>query len=209
MAGEDGETRTVFIVDDDDDIRRSLTRGLEMRGYVVESFASPIEFLQQVSPLRTGCLLLDYGMPGMNGLELQQKLNVRGSTLPIIFLTGHGGVPESVQAIKAGALDFLEKPFRQSDLIERLEAAFQHLSERNARDGHSRNLRSRLALLTAREREIAEWMLERPSEISSKEIAARLKISPRTVDHHRARILEKLQIKSVAELIAFGASGQG
>lgn len=193
---------TVFIVDDDEDIRKSLVRALEWRGYAVESHASAQSFLDAYDMRRPGCLILDYGMPDMNGLELQQRLNALNISLPIIFITGHGGIPESVQAIKAGAVDFLEKPFRQSDLIDRIETAFAIAHERIAQDKQSRGRRERLARLTARETEIVERMVARPAEISSKEIAAALGISPRTVDHHRARILEKLGVRSVAELIA-------
>ena len=113
---------TVFLVDDDEAIRLSLSRALAKRGYRVEAHASAASFLAAWSEERRGCLVLDYGMPGMNGLELQARLNAMGATLPVIFITGHGGVPESVQAIKGGALDFLEKPFRQAALIQRIEA---------------------------------------------------------------------------------------
>ncbi|WP_199261864.1 response regulator transcription factor [Paracoccus binzhouensis] len=195
-------TLTIFVIDDDDDIRRSLARALERRGYAVESHASAQSFLEGYDPRRPGCLILDYGMPGMNGLELQKHMNAMGMAIPIIFITGHGGVPESVQAIKAGAVDFLEKPFRQTDLLERIETAFVIARARLADEEQSRNHRARFERLTAREMEIVERMVARPSEISSKEIAAALGISPRTVDHHRARILEKLNARSVAELIA-------
>lgn len=193
---------TVFLIDDDEGIRRSLQRALEKRGYTVESHASAASFLAAYDPARQGCLLLDYGMPGMNGLELQRHLNVLGATIPVIFITGHGGVPESVQAIKAGAVDFLEKPFRQAHLVERIETAFAVARERLDLHEQDRRLRARFQSLTARELEIVQRMIARPSEISSKELAAALGISPRTVDHHRARILEKMNVKSVAELIA-------
>ncbi|WP_018001555.1 response regulator [Paracoccus sp. N5] len=193
---------TVFLIDDDEGIRRSLQRALEKRGYTVESHASAASFLAAYDPARQGCLLLDYGMPGMNGLELQRHLNLLGATIPVIFITGHGGVPESVQAIKAGAVDFLEKPFRQAHLVERIETAFAVARERLDLHEQDRRLRARFQSLTARELEIVQRMIARPSEISSKELAAALGISPRTVDHHRARILEKMNVKSVAELIA-------
>lgn len=193
---------TVFLIDDDEDIRKSLQRALEKRGYAVESHASAASFLAAYDPARQGCLLLDYGMPDMNGLELQAHLNELGATIPVIFITGHGGVPESVQAIKAGAVDFLEKPFRQADLVERIETAFAIARDRLDLDERARDQRARFQRLTARELEIVERMIARPSEISSKELAMALGISPRTVDHHRARILEKMNVKSVAELIA-------
>lgn len=164
---------TVFLIDDDEGIRRSLQRALEKRGYAVESHASAASFLAAYDPARQGCLLLDYGMPGMNGLELQRHLNVLGATIPVIFITGHGGVPESVQAIKAGAVDFLEKPFRQAHLVERIETAFAVARERLDLHEQDRRLRARFQSLTARELEIVQRMIARPSEISSKELAAR------------------------------------
>lgn len=199
------QTLTVFVIDDDEDIRKSLHRALERRGYLVECHASAASFLGGFDPRRAGCLVLDYGMPEMNGLELQKHLNDLGATIPIIFITGHGGVPESVQAIKAGAVDFLEKPFRQTDLVERIETAFAIARGRLADEEQTRRQRAKFDRLTAREQEILARMIARPSEISSKELASALGISPRTVDHHRARILEKMNVRSVAELIALAA----
>ena len=199
---------TVFVVDDDEDIRTSLSRALSKRGYQVETHASARSFLAAYGPGRGGCLILDYGMPDMDGLELQRHLNAEGMPIPVVFITGHGGVPESVQAIKAGAIDFLEKPFRQAALVERIEAAFVISRERLRSQAQSEQKRARFDRLTAREMQIVAMIIEHPSETSSKEIAARLNISPRTVDHHRARILEKLDVRSVAELIA-RAQGDG
>lgn len=195
-------TLTVFVVDDHDDIRSSLARGLTKRGYEVETYASARAFLAAYHAGRPGCLVLDYGMPDMNGLELQKHLNATQMPIPIIFITGHGGVPESVQAIKAGAVDFLEKPFRQADLIACIEVAFNLTHARLAFEARSQRHRARFDRLTARELEIVKRILAEPSATSSKEIAAHLGISPRTVDHHRARILEKLEVKSLTELIA-------
>ena len=189
---------TVFVVDDDAGIRTSLVRALRMRGYQVKAFASAAEFLAHDRQGAGGCLVLDYGLPGMNGLELQRHLNQMGAQLPIVFITGHGGVPESVQAIKAGAVDFLVKPFRQADLIARIETAFQITREQ-------RQSQARFERLTDRESQIVERILANPREASSKEIAASLGISPRTIDHHRARIMEKLGVKSLAEMIALAS----
>jgi FixJ family two-component response regulator len=200
MTDDDG-VRTVFIVDDDPAIRSSLTRGLRLRGLDCEAFESAEAFLAAYDETRLGCLILDYGMPGMNGLELQQHLGDRGIAIPIIFITGHGGIPESVQAMKGGAIDFLEKPFRQTDLIQRIHAAMD-MAETMRREGlATRQIKERLARLTPREQEIVDHMLANPAEVSSKEIGRYLDISPRTVDHHRARILEKLDVGSVVELI--------
>lgn len=196
---------TVFVVDDDAGIRSSLVRALSLRSYRVAAFASAVEFLDEFELGVGGCLVLDYGMPGMNGLELQRHLNNMGAQLPIVFITGHGGVPESVQAIKAGAVDFLEKPFRQADLIARIDTAFQITRELRQTQARSEQQQARFGRLTSRESEIVERIVENPREASSKEIASALGISPRTVDHHRARIMEKLGVKSLAELIALAS----
>jgi two-component system response regulator FixJ len=202
------DTPTVFLVDDDDSIRTSLARALGKRGYNVTTFASAEEFLETYNPMRRGCLVLDYGMPGLNGLELQKRLADDKVAIPIIFISGHGGIPESVQAIKAGAVDFLEKPFRQHTLVACIEAAFvSDLEERVAQAG-AKSAHERFARLTAREQQIARLMIANSSNTSSKEIGRELNISPRTVDHHRARILEKMEMKSVAQLIDLSASAE-
>lgn len=192
---------TVFLVDDDAAIRSSLSRSLTKRGFVVEDFAAATDFLDSYDPESPGCLVLDYGMPGMNGLELQQKLLAIGYQIPIIFITGHGGVAESVQAIKSGAIDFLEKPFRQAVLIDCIQSAFDLDATLRAQNQAKRRAQASFNALTDREQEIARLMVSDPSNASSKQIARTLEISPRTVDHHRARILEKMQVGSVAELI--------
>ncbi|TNF22242.1 MAG: response regulator transcription factor [Rhodobacteraceae bacterium] len=191
----------VFVVDDDEAIRTSLTRALEMRDYTVEAFGSAAEFLAAYDPARAGCLVLDYGLPGMNGLELQAHMNASGITLPVIFITGHGGIPESVQAMKGGAVDFLEKPFRLSGLVERIETACARAAHELTVASRESDVARRLENLTAREREIVECILDHPGETTSKAIGRFLDISPRTVDHHRARILEKLQVRSIVELV--------
>ncbi|MFV0360028.1 response regulator transcription factor [Tropicimonas sp.] len=191
----------VYIVDDDADIRSSLSRALRVRGFTVESFESARQFLDRYDGNLFGCLILDQGLPGMTGLELQRHMNAQGHALPIIFITGHGGVPESVQAIKGGAIDFLEKPFRQTELIERIHAALESAERLIDSESRNRDARQKLGRLTPREREIVDYMLANPADLSSKGIARALDISPRTADHHRARILEKLEIGSVPELI--------
>lgn len=201
LMAKSSESPTVFIVDDDPAIRSSLARALQLRGFRVQTYESAIRFLDQFDGNAFGCLILDQGLPGMTGLELQKHLNERRSNLPIIFITGHGGVPESVQAIKNGAADFLEKPFRQSDLIERIHDAIKGAEAAVHAERENRDARRRFERLTPRESEVVEYMLANPSEVSSKGIARALEISPRTVDHHRARIFEKLEIGSVAELI--------
>ncbi len=191
----------IFIVDDDDDIRASLSRALRTRGYTVEVFASAQAFLDSDATDRHGCLILDYGMPEMTGLELQQHLWKRGFKLPIIFITGHGGVPEAVEAMKYGALDFLEKPFRQDMLIKRIDAALALDVQNRQSEETARAALRRLESLTDREREIAAFLVANPAQSSSKDVARHLDISPRTVDHHRARILDKMNVASVADLV--------
>lgn len=194
-------TLTVFLVDDDPDIRSSLSRALEKRDFNVESFASAAEFLSTYDGTQTGCLLLDYGMSEMNGLELQEHLISSGYDIPIIFITGHGGIAESVKAMKSGAVDFLEKPFRQETLVACINEAFAKAVETETQKEKTKVHRDNYARLTSREQEITQLMVTNSSSISSKEIGRQLDISPRTVDHHRARILEKMATKSVAELV--------
>lgn len=192
---------TVYVIDDEEDIRKSLTRSLTKRGYQVESFSSAHEFLENHDPNKPGCLLLDYGMPEMNGLELQEKLNEMELSIPIIFMTGHGGIPESVKAIKAGAIDFLEKPFQQKVLIAAIKSAFERVSVINQDVEDAKALKAKFETLTTREKEIAQFIVQNPADTSSKNIGRQLDVSPRTIDHHRARVLEKMDVTSVAELI--------
>lgn len=196
----------VFIVDDDEDIRTSLSRALRTRGYETCVFASAQAFLDGYTTEQSGCLILDYGMPEMSGLELQAILVARGYSLPVIFITGHGGVPESVQAMKLGAIDFLEKPFRQEALIKQIDAALELDVQRRVGQSKVRDARACFKNLTDREREIAGLLVSNPSNASSKDVARQLDISPRTVDHHRARILEKMRVNSVAELVDLSIS---
>jgi two-component system response regulator FixJ len=191
----------VYIVDDDEDIRISLARALRTRCYNVDVFASAQAFLDGYDAEQPGCLILDYGMPGMSGLDLQARLVDQGVYIPIIFITGHGGVPESVQAMKLGAVDFLEKPFRQETLVKQIDAALKLDAKARQRYDKTRSAKARFENLTEREREIANLLVSNPASCSSKDVARHLNISPRTVDHHRARILEKMNVQSVAELV--------
>lgn len=203
------ETPLVFLVDDDQDIRTSLTRALGQRGFEVEAFGSAACFLEGYCGNRVACLVLDYGMPKVNGLALQAEVNRRGWPLGIVFITGHGGVRESVQAMKAGAVDFLEKPFRQSELVERIGVALEVARSRATANASQRETRTRFSRLTEREAEIVDHVLTNPARASSKEIGAALGISPRTVDHHRARILEKLDVRSFVELVKVATTMRG
>ncbi|GLQ36354.1 DNA-binding response regulator [Amylibacter marinus] len=192
---------TVYLVDDDADIRTSLSRALHKRNFSVVSFASAAEFLASYDGDTQGCLLLDYGMNDMNGLELQRHLIDAGHHIPIIFITGHGGIAESVTAIKAGAVDFLEKPFRQQTLINCITSAFEQARLYQDSTRQAKIRQDRWARLTDREQEIARLMIANSASISSKDVGRTLDISPRTVDHHRARILEKMHVNSVTELV--------
>lgn len=195
-------SQLIYIVDDDADIRSSLLRAMRIRGFEAEGFATAAEFLESYDRTRIACLILDQGMPDMSGLELQKHLTANGYSTPIIFITGHGGVPESVQAMKGGAVDFLEKPFRQSELMDCIHSALSLAKSMHADSRKNHALQQRFGKLTPREREIVNHMISHPSEVSSKEIGRHLNISPRTVDNHRARILEKLGVCSVVELMA-------
>lgn len=196
----------VFIVDDDAVIRTSLSRALQVRGFEVQAYASAEAFLDGYNPKQPGCLVLDYGMPDMTGLELQEVLLQRAISIPVIFITGHGGVPESVQAMKLGAVDFLEKPFQQDVLIAAIREAFARDATARSNRAQVDAVRVKFARLTEREQEIMAFFVANPAATSSKEVARRLDISPRTVDHHRARILEKMEVKSVVELVDLSRS---
>lgn len=196
----------VFVVDDDPTLGVSIRRSLIARGFVVELFNSAAKFLSAFGEGCPGCLVLDHGLPEMSGLELQALLIERELLIPIIFISGHAGIPESVQATKAGAIDFLEKPYRLEVLIERVEAALD-LDRRQRRVVEDLTVaRLTLDALTRREKEIFDLVCAKPESSSSKAIGRELEISPRTVDLHRARILEKLQCRSIVELIGkFGS----
>jgi FixJ family two-component response regulator len=161
-------------------------------------FASAQEFLAAWQPSQPGCLVLDIRMPGMSGLELQQQLNLRGAVIPVIFMTGHGDVPMAVEAMQHGAFDFLQKPFRDQDLLDRIQLALVRDGERRAALGEHNRIRAHLESLTAREREVLDLMTLGKQ---NKAIAQDLGVSPRTIEIHRARVLEKMNAHSVAELV--------
>lgn len=196
------EQPTVFLVDDDPGVRKALPRGLRRRGLNVQAFDSASEFLNSYTAGQPGCLILDLSMPGMDGLELQQELINRCITIPIIFITGHGGIQQSVQALRAGAIDFLEKPFLPDTLVERIAEAFAQ--DQKTRDDAKRlaSIRSGFERLTSREWEVCQLLLSSQPTLSSKEIARELGISHRTVEQHRSRIFEKTRAHSVSELLS-------
>jgi two-component system response regulator FixJ len=189
---------TIFVVDDDAAVRDSLKMLLRSVGQAVETFGSGQEFVDAYSEDRAGCLVLDIRMPGMSGLELQQKLNERHSIMPIIFITGHGDVPMAVEAMQAGAVDFIQKPFRDQDLIDRINQALEKDQNNRAALGERNDIRKRLETLTPREREVLDLVVHGKA---NKVIAGDLKLSQRTVEIHRARVMEKMQASSLAHLV--------
>lgn len=188
----------VYIVDDDAAVRDSLSLLLRLKGYNNRAFSCAEEFLAHFSPGWCGCLLLDIRLTGMDGLALQRDLARRGSTLPLIFITGHGDVAKAREALKAGAVDFLEKPLDDQALIAAVDEALDiAVRERNA--GAARDtLAARLERLTGRERQVLEMVVE---GCHNREIAAQLEISPRTVEVYKARMMEKMQARTLSELL--------
>lgn len=189
---------TVFIVDDDDPVRDSLKMLMRSVGLTAETFAGAAEFLEAYDPDRPGCLVLDIRMPGMSGMELQDKLNEVHAILPIIFITGHGDVPMAVKAIQYGAADFIQKPFRDQDLLDRINKAIEHDASNRAQLIETRDIEERLANLTPREKEVLDLIVDgRPNKV----IAADLDVSQRTVEIHRARVMDKMRASSLAHLV--------
>lgn len=196
------EQPTVFVVDDDPAMLASVTRSLTKRGYKVEEYKTGEAFLTAFGRGRAGCVVLDYGLPGMNGLEVQAKLIEDKIVAQIIFVTGHGGISESVIATKGGSIDFLEKPYRPQILQDRVEEALNLDRVHQQRLHDQAAMERALCELTIREREVFQLMINRPELSSSKGVALVLDISPRTVDKHRAQILLKTGCRTVLELIS-------
>jgi FixJ family two-component response regulator len=189
---------TVFVVDDDRAVRDSLALLVHSVGLKVETFSSAQEFLDAYQPDRRGCLVTDIRMPGMSGLELQERLSADDLRIPVIVLTGHGDVPAAVRALKGGAVDFVEKPFNPQallDLIQQAIARDDEIRELAAQEAH---VAERMALLTPREHEVMELVV---AGKANKVIAIELAISERTVELHRGRIMKKMQARSLAELM--------
>jgi two-component system response regulator FixJ len=188
----------VYIVDDDEAVRDSLSALLESKGYEVASFGSAPEFLDTARSLPAGCLVVDIRMPEMDGLELQRQLIERSFGFPLIVITGHGDVPLAVRAMKAGAVDFVEKPFAAESILDSLTAAFARLAAPAEQDPTAVAATSKLDRLSSREREVLEGLL---AGLPNKSIAYDLGISPRTVEIHRARVMDKMGARSLSELI--------
>jgi FixJ family two-component response regulator len=190
--------RTVHVVDDDPAVRRSLERLLDAAGFHVVSYQSPAAFLSAASGLSAGCVLLDIRMPGVDGLEVQARLNRLRVNLPVIVMTGHGDVPSAVRAMKAGAVDFLEKPFDDETLLNAIGGAFAKASRLIGGDREAVRAAQRIATLSPREREVLDALL---AGRQNKVIAFDLNISVRTVEVHRARMMERLGTKQFADAI--------
>jgi FixJ family two-component response regulator len=201
VIGDHG-METIFLVDDDPAVSKALSRVLREEGWNVETFESAEAFLARGDRQRRGCLVLDVTMPGLDGLELQRRLTEQGRALPIVFLTGHGDIPMSVQAIKAGAADFLTKPVDSEALLSAVRAAIeQDVSAHQAR-AEIAGFEHRLATLTSREREVLAAVVKGKL---NKQIAGDLGIVEQTVKFHRARIMERMQARTVAELMHIAA----
>ena len=189
---------TIFVVDDDPAVLKSLGRLLRSAGLHVETCNSPQDFLARHNPALPGCLVLDVAMPGLNGLEVQQALAAIGDERPIVFLTGHGDIPTSVEAMKRGAVDFLTKPVNAVDLLRAIHSAIVKDSVRRLERDEVEEFKQRLATLTPREREVLPYVISgRPN----KQIAGELGTAEKTIKVHRARVMEKMKVQSVAELV--------
>jgi FixJ family two-component response regulator len=189
---------TVMVVDDDTGVRNAMRLLLKSVGLESALYPSAQEFLAAYQPAQPGCLVLDIRMPGMSGLELQEQLNLRGAVIPVIFMTGHGDIPMAVEAMQHGAFDFLQKPFRDQDLLDRIQRAIAKDGELRKSLGEHERIRTHLESLTPREREVLDLMTKGKQ---NKAIAQDLGVSPRTIEIHRARVMEKMGAQSVAELV--------
>jgi len=197
--------RLVHLVDDDESVRKSVGFMLKTSGLRVQGYASGTELLKQSRTLEAGCILLDIRMPGMDGLEVQQALRDAGVTLPVIIMTGHGDVPLSVKAMKAGAIDFIEKPFEKAALLAALEQGFATLQQSEDKRERAKDALVRLQVLTPREREVLDGLAE---GLPNKTIAYDLGISPRTVEIHRANLMTKLGVRSLSEALRLAFAAQ-
>jgi two-component system, LuxR family, response regulator FixJ len=198
MTKETKRKPVIYIVDDDDGMRRALTVLMTTVGYQPLAFSRPAEFLAKYDPNQAGCLVLDVRMPEMSGLEVQQQLNRSGSLLPVLLITGHGDIPMAVQAMKDGAFDFLQKPFRDQDLLDRINAALKQDAQNRDSVDRLADLRQRADSLTPREREVLGHVVDGKA---NKVIAIDLGLSERTVEIHRANVMEKMGARSVAHLV--------
>lgn len=194
----------IYIVDDDEAIRRSLSFMLKTSGFPARSYAGGVDFLKEAASLARGCVLLDVRMPDIDGLEVQRTLRARGIMLPVIIMTGHGDVGMAVAAMKAGATDFIEKPFEKAALLDAIHGACAQVAAAQQGDSLREAAQARLNILTDRERDVLKGLVD---GLPNKSIAYDLGISPRTVEIHRANLMQKLDVRSLSETlrIAFQA----
>ena len=197
---------TVFVVDDDEAVRASLRLLLKSVGLPATAYSSAQEFIASYDPKHPGCVVLDVRMPGMSGLELQQILNMRGATIPVIFITGHGDIPMAVEAMQHGAFDFLQKPFRDQDLLDRVQRALERDHRTRQELKEKDRIQDRLTSLTPREHEVLSLITRgKPNKV----VAADLGVSQRTVEIHRARVMEKMGASSFAQLVRMVLDTEG
>jgi len=197
---------TVFIVDDDEAVRQSLRLLVVSAGLPAEAYPSAQAFLEAYDTERPGCLILDIRMPGISGLDLQERMAARGMSLPVVVLTGHGDVPSAVQALKGGAVDYLEKPFDADVLLERVRQAVERDADARVAARRRAALAERIERLTPREREVMELVV---AGKANKVVAIELDISERTVELHRGRIMRKMKARSLPELMQMVFEAQG
>ncbi len=197
--------RLVYIVDDDDAVRRSASFMLRHAGFQVRPVESGIAFLKLAKNAERGCVLLDIRMPDMNGLEVQQEMVKQGIDMPVVILTGHGDVEIAVQAMRAGAINFLEKPYEKEALLAAMTEAFERIDNSELKEMASSEAKVRLACLTGRERDVLDGLM---TGYPNKTIAYDLGISPRTVEIYRANMMEKLRVRSLAEALRIGFAAE-
>jgi len=198
------DSPSVYVVDDDPGVRQMIGRMVRSVGLRAETFTCVKEFLDQYDPKDAGCLVLDVRMPGMSGLELQERLAAMNAHLPIVFITGHGTIPMSVRAMKRGAVDFIEKPFDDQVLLDAIHAALAKDEERRRSEAARTDAQRRLALLTPREREVLLLVV---AGKANKQIAAELGTTEQTIKLHRSRVMKKTAVDSVAQLVVLAQLG--
>lgn len=197
---------TVLVVEDDPSVRKSLRRMIAAAGWVVETFASADEFLEGAPHHRPACLVLDVRLPGLNGLELQEKLAGSDGPMPVVFITGHGDIPMTVRAMKMGAIDFLPKPFENTALLDAIARGLEHDRTHRSEQQRLRTVRAHMQSLTTREREVFDLVV---TGLLNKQVAGQLSISEKTVKVHRARVMQKMRADSLAELVTLSQLLQG
>jgi len=196
--------QTVYVVDDDAAMRKSLRWLVESVGLKVETYSSALDFLDAANASMQGCLVLDVRMPGMSGLDLQEQLTAQHISLPVIIVTGHADVPMAVRALKSGAYDFIEKPFNDQVLLERVQRALEHGEEQRTIDQRRRMVDERIETLTPRERQVMEMVV---NGMANKQVAAELGLSEKTIEVHRKHVMDKMQAGNVADLIRMAMRG--